>query len=196
MGHWCLPQGSSSALESVSMIIEKNGCGWDVSSTVFWKIMWCDVNNNFTRDGGSKLILQQQQQSSLKNQGTPLHQSIKDSSISPRVSSTVITLCGRQNIWRFLGGESSVWRNLTCVCSLQTLLHLIVKDSSWMIPTILKRTNNDDAALVNSLGWFKPIMITQGVGREISKEGGREECGVDYEEGGVLGWSSEDDRLR
>ena len=33
---------------------------------------------------------------------------------------------------------------------------------------------NNDAVLVNSLGWFKSIMITQGVGPEISRrEGGR-----------------------
>jgi len=53
-----------------------------------------------------------------------------------------------------------------------------------MIPTVLKLTNNDDAVLVYSLGWFKSIMITQGVGREISES--REEGGVDYEAGGVL----------
>jgi len=55
-----------------------------------------------------------------------------------------------------------------------------------MIPTVLKLTNNDDAVLVYSLGWFKSIMITQGVGREISesREGGRWSR---LEEGGVLG---------
>ena len=54
IGHWYLSQGSNPVLESVIMVIEKNGCGWDVSPTVIWKIIWCDVNNDLTREGRIK----------------------------------------------------------------------------------------------------------------------------------------------
>ena len=52
-------------------------------------------------------------------------------------------------------------------------IHLLSERSIVDDTYCFETNNNDDAVLVYSLGWFKSIMITQGVGREISKGEGR-----------------------
>ena len=76
------------------------------------------------------------------------------------------------------GGELSDWRNLPCVCSLQTLLLLIsersIVDDDYCFET--KQQRQCCAGLFIMLVYVN-LYYTQ-VGREISRDGG----GVDYEE--------------
>lgn len=148
-----------SHLESVIMVIEKNGCGWDVSPTVIWKIIWCDVNNDFTREGRIKTNIAaaaQQQQSSLKNRNA---------------TATI-------NKWFFNTIESFIHRVITlsretkyldllvsAVCRIYCIS--LVKDPSWMMTTVLRQPNNDDGVLVHS--WAGAIIYKQEITREEGK---------------------------
>ena len=60
----------------------------------------------------------------------------------------------------------------------------LVKDPSWMMTTVLRRTNNDDVMLVFSLGWFIStiVQITRAY-EEGEKEGMEVESTMRREEG-------------